>query len=82
MTNDDMDIVLDEDSTAEDGIEVVRGQIEAALDYLEEMRPVDEKVAACTELLLTAIEALEFVEEKMGDVYFDLDFSLDDKDYH
>lgn len=81
MTNDDMEIVLDEDSTAEEGIEVVRGQIESALDYLGEMR-VTDKVVACTELLLTAIEALEFVEDKMGDVYFDLDFDLDDKDYH
>lgn len=81
MNNYDTDIVLDEDSTAEEGIEVVRSQIETALDYLGEMPP-NEKVVACTELLLTAIEALEFTLEAMGDIHFELDFNLDEKDCH
>lgn len=71
---DDMEIEIDEDTPVEEALDVLRSLLEQALDFARDARPYENAVGI-VESLTSAIDVLLFVEEKMGDVHFELDFS-------
>lgn len=65
---------LDDESSVEDGMDALIGVINKAIDCVAWLPANNENVYAIHESLSNALEIIQWIQEKMGDVHFELDF--------
>ncbi len=75
------EIELDEDSAVEDGVEAAILNLNKLIDLLNWL-PATETTYTIHELTANTIEVLQWVNDKLSDTYFELDFELDERKLH
>lgn len=76
------EIELDEDSAVEDGVEAAILNLNKVLDLIGWLPADNETVYAINELVGNTVEVLQWIEDKLADTYFELDFELDERKLH